>query len=239
MSITLNRYFFILLIFMQMSFIAQNKEVSPLKIIARGQKDKILLRWGVTSASEWKKALKTGFILTRYTVKKGNQLIAEPEKKILTVNPLLPQPLEQWAELIQKDSYAAIVAQSIYGEEFQISGQNNNSISKIIETADEMEQRHTFGLFAADMSFEGALKAGWGFVDNSIVRNEVYVYQISIPNSKFKSASVLVGMKDYKKLPAIDDLIAVSDDKKVLISGITNRIKMYLHLIKLNVPKME
>ncbi|WP_428225623.1 fibronectin type III domain-containing protein [Flavobacterium sp.] len=214
----IDRFLFVLILFFQINLVAQNKETSPLKIIARGQKDKILLRWGVTSASEWKKALKTGFILTRYTVKKGNQLIAEPEKKVLTPTALLPQPLENWAELIQKDNYAAIVAQSIYGEDFQISGQNNNSISRIIETADEMEQRHTFGLFAADMSFEGALKAGWGFVDNSIVRNEVYVYQISIPNSKFKSASVLVGMKDYKKLPAIDDLIAVSDDKKVLIS---------------------
>ena len=192
---------------------------SEIKVIARGHQDKVMLRWGITSPSEWKKSLKTGFVITRYTVKKANQILTNPEKKNITLNPLLPEPLEKWSDLIQKDNYAAIVAQSIYGEDFQITGQNNNSISKIIDSADELEQRHTFGLFAADMSFEGALKAGWALVDKTIIKNEVYVYQVSLANNtKIKSASVMVGVRDYKKLPAVDDLIAVSDDKKVIIS---------------------
>ncbi|SNB05660.1 conserved hypothetical protein [Flavobacterium psychrophilum] len=190
-----------------------------IKVIARGHQDKVMLRWGITSPSEWKKSLKTGFVVTRYTVKKANQILSDPEKKIITLKPLLPEPLENWADLIQKDNYAAIVAQSIYGEDFQITGQNNNSISKIIDSADELEQRHTFGLFAADMSFEGALKAGWALIDNTIIKNEVYVYQVSlVNNTKIKPASVMVGVRDYKKLPAVEDLIAVSDDKKVIIS---------------------
>ncbi len=208
----------LLFLFSITSFYAQTNR-TEIKVIARGHKDKVLLRWGITSASEWKKSLKSGFVVTRYTVKKGQHILTTPEKKVLTSSPLLPSPLESWADLIQKDNYAAIIAQSIYGEDFQISGQNNNSISKIIETADELDQRHTFGLFAADMSFEGALKAGWAFMDNSILKNEVYVYQISVPGNKaLKPASVTIGVKDYKKLPAVDDLIAVSDDKKVLIS---------------------
>ena len=190
-----------------------------IKVIARGHQDKVMLRWGITSPSEWKKSLKTGFVITRYTVKKANQILTNPEKRIITLTPLLPEPLENWADLIQKDNFAAIVAQSIYGEDFQITGQNNNSISKIIDSADELEQRHTFGLFAADMSFEGALKAGWALVDKTIMKNEVYVYQVSLANNtKIKSASVMVGVRDYKKLPAVDDLIAVSDDKKVILS---------------------
>ncbi|EKT4499156.1 fibronectin type III domain-containing protein [Flavobacterium psychrophilum] len=190
-----------------------------IKVIARGHQDKVMLRWGITSPSEWKKSLKTGFVVTRYTVKKANQILSDPEKKIITLKPLLPEPLEKWSDLIQKDNYAAIVAQSIYGEDFQITGQNNNSISKIIDSADELEQRHTFGLFAADMSFEGSLKAGWALIDNTIIKNEVYVYQVSlVNNTKIKPASVMVGVRDYKKLPAVEDLIAVSDDKKVIIS---------------------
>lgn len=209
----------ILIFLLYPSIIFSQSNKAEIKVIARGQKDKILLRWGVTSASEWKKSLKSGFIVTRFTVKKANQILTTPEKKVLTPKAILPNPLENWVELIKRDNYAAIVAQSIYGEDFQVSGQNNNSISKIIDSADELEQRHTFGLFAADMSFEAALKAGWAFEDTSVIKNEVYVYQISVPdNKKLKSASVMLGMKDYKKLPAIDDLIAVSDDKKVLIS---------------------
>jgi hypothetical protein len=208
-----------LLIFSIFNCFSQNTK-SEIKVIARGHQDKVMLRWGISSPSEWKKSLKTGFLVTRYTVKKGTQILSNPEEKVLTLKPLLPEPLENWAELIQKDNYAAIVAQSIYGEDFQITGQNNNSISKIIDSADELEQRHTFGLFAADMSFEGSLMAGWGLVDKTIKQNEVYVYQVSLANdnSKIKAASVMAGVRDYKKLPAVDDLIAVSDDKKVIIS---------------------
>jgi fibronectin type 3 domain-containing protein len=208
-----------LLIFSIFNCFSQNTK-SEIKVIARGHQDKVMLRWGITSPSEWKKSLKTGFLVTRYTVKKGTQILSNPEEKVLTLKPLLPEPLENWAELIQKDNYAAIVAQSIYGEDFQITGQNNNSISKIIDSADELEQRHTFGLFAADMSFEGSLMAGWGLIDKTIKQNEVYVYQVSLANdnSKIKAASVMAGVRDYKKLPAVDDLIAVSDDKKVIIS---------------------
>lgn len=193
---------------------------SEIKVIARGHQDKILLRWAITSPSEWKKAIKTGFIITRYTVKKGTQILSNPEEKILTATPLLPEPLPKWADLIQKDNYAAIVAQSIYGEDFQITGQNDTSISNIIDSSDELDQRHTFGLFAADMSFEGSVLAGWGLIDKNIKQNEVYVYQVSVANvsSKVKPSSVMIGVRDYKKLPAIDDVIAVSDDKKVIIS---------------------
>ncbi len=211
-------YFVIINLFILLSAHAQTNK-SEIKVIARGQKDKILVRWGITNPSEWKKALKTGFIVTRFTVKKGNSILPEPEKKILTLKPLLPEPVENWTDLIQKDNYAAILAQSIYGENFEVGDTNEGSISKLINTADELDQRHTFGLFAADMSFEGALKAGWGLIDNQVKKNEVYVYQVKIAgNIKTKPASAMIGMRDYKKLPAIEDLIAISDDKKVIIS---------------------
>ncbi len=212
------KFIMFFLIFSTLNCFSQTTK-PEIKVIARGHQDKVMLRWGITSPSEWKKSLKTGFVVTRYTVKKANQILSDPEKKIITLKPLLPEPLEKWSDLIQKDNYAAIVAQSIYGEDFQITGQNNNSISKIIDSADELEQRHTFGLFAADMSFEGSLKAGWALIDNTIIKNEVYVYQVSlVNNTKIKPASVMVGVRDYKKLPAVEDLIAVSDDKKVIIS---------------------
>ena len=212
------RFIMFFLIFFSLNCFSQVTK-PEIKVVARGHQDKVMLRWGITSPSEWKKSLKTGFLVTRYTVKKSNQILTDPVKKNLTFKPLLPEPLENWTDLIQKDNYAAIVAQSIYGEDFQITGQNNNSISKIIDSADELEQRHTFGLFAADMSFEGALKAGWALIDNTIIKNEVYVYQISLANdTKIKTASVMVGVRDYKKLPAVEDLIAISDDKKVIIS---------------------
>lgn len=88
-----------LILCVQNSFSQSNK--AEIKVIGRGQKDKILLRWGVTSASEWKRSLKTGFIVTRFTVKKGNQILSTPEKKVLTSSVLLPSPLEDWEDFVE------------------------------------------------------------------------------------------------------------------------------------------
>ncbi|MFK7033361.1 fibronectin type III domain-containing protein [Flavobacterium oreochromis] len=204
---------------MILSHVIAYSQSPKVQLLARGQKDRILLRWGITSASEWKKSLKTGYYLTRYTIKKGNQILTTPEKKVLSIEPIKPEPLEKWEELIKRDQYAAILAQSIYGEDFEITGQNDNTISRIIDSSDKLEQRFSFGLYAADMSFEGALKAGLGFVDTSIVKSETYVYQLTVAGKNtLKPTSVMMGIRDYKKLPAVDDVVAVADDKKVIVS---------------------
>ncbi|TRX35439.1 fibronectin type III domain-containing protein [Flavobacterium sp. ZT3R18] len=194
-------------------------QTSSVKVNARAQKDKILIRWAIDTPSEWKKAHKTGFIVTRFTVLRNGQILPKPEKLLLTPKPLLPEPLDSWMDLAQKDNYAAIIAQSIYGENFEVSGAKEGALSKIVNMAEELDQRYTFALYAADMSFEGALKAGWGLVDNNVKPNEVYTYQVSVfENPKVKSASFAIGLKNYGALPEPTDFVAVPDDKKILLS---------------------
>jgi hypothetical protein len=197
---------------------SQSKDAKVM-VNARAQKDKILIRWAISTPSEWKKAHKKGFTLTRFTVLRDGKIIPKPEKKILTPTPLLPEVLDSWMDLAQKDNYAAIIAQSIYGESFEVTGAKEGELAKIVSMSEELNQRYTFGLYAADMSFEGALKAGWGFVDNNVKANEVYAYQVVVfETPKIKSASYMIGLKDYGALPAPTDFIAVPDDKKVLLS---------------------
>ncbi|WP_123922038.1 fibronectin type III domain-containing protein [Flavobacterium sp. LM4] len=186
---------------------------------ARAQKDKILIRWAVNSPAEWQKANKKGFVITRSTVFRDGKILPKPEKILLTPKPLLPEPLDFWLDLVQKDNNAAIIAQSIYGESFEITSAKEGDLSKIVNMADELDQRYTFALYAADMSFTGAVKAGWGFVDTNVKANEVYAYQVSVFESpKVKESSYMIGLKDYSILPAPTDFIAVPDDKKVLLS---------------------
>lgn len=197
---------------------AQSKHATVM-VNARAQKDKILIRWAINSPAEWQKANKKGFIVTRTTVLRDGNVLSRPEKIFLTPKPLVPEPLESWLDLVQKDNNVAIIAQSIYGESFEISGAKEGDLAKIVNMADELDQRYTFALYAADMSFEGALKAGWGFVDTNVKKNEVYAYQVSVFESqKVKESSYMIGLKDNTVLPAPTDFIAVPDDKKVLLS---------------------
>ena len=214
------RSFLSLLFFITFQLFSQVTAVN-LRINARAQENKILLRWAIDNPSEWQRALKTGFIVTKFVLKRGTKILKPPEAIILTAKPLLPEPLESWMDLIQKDNNAAIIAQSIYGKSFDVTGASKEGeLSKIVSIAQELEQRYTFALFAADMSFEGSLKAGWGFVDTNVKTNETYAYQVALASkkSKIKPSSYVVSLKDFASLPAPTDFNAVGDDKKVILS---------------------
>lgn len=210
-------FIFLFLLFISLSF-SQTKQATVM-VNARAQKDKILIRWAINSPAEWQKANKKGFIVTRTTILRDGIVVPKPEKILLTVKSLVPEPLDSWIDLVQKDNNAAIIAQSIYGESFEVTAAKEGDLSKIVNMADELDQRYTFALYAADMSFEGALKAGWGFVDTNVEKNEVYAYQVSVFESpKVKESSYMIGLKDFSALPAPTDFIAIPDDKKVLLS---------------------
>ncbi len=212
-----NKFFLFFLFFISICN-SQSKKVLVM-VNARAQKDKILIRWAVNSPSEWQKANKKGFIITRTTVLRDGNVLLKPEKTYLTPKPLTPEPVDSWIDLAQKDNNAAIIAQAIYGESFEVTDAKEGALSKIVNMADELNQRFTFALYAADMSFAGAVKAGWGFVDTNVKENEVYAYQVKVfESSNVKESSYMIGLKDYSVLPAPTDFTAVPDDKKVMLS---------------------
>jgi len=209
---------FLVFFFSSLCVFSQVKE-PKLMINARAQKDKILLRWAINSPIEWQKANKKGFTITRTTILRDGKMLDKTDKVLLTPTPLKPDNLDSWLDLVQKNNNAAIIAQAIYGDSFDVSGAKEGGLSRIINIADDLDQRYTFALYAADMSFESAVKAGWGFVDDNVKVNEVYAYQINVfETPKIKKVSYMIGLKDYSALPVPTDFIAVADDKKVLLS---------------------
>ena len=181
------------------------------------QKDRILLRWAVNTPIEWQKANQKGFVLHKILLKKDGNLLEKPEKQ--TIATLKPDKQENWIDFIQKDNYGAIIAQALYGESFSVEQDSKNGISKIVNIAEELNQRHTFALFAADMSFVAAQKAGWGFIDTDVKAGETYIYQVEVLGMpEIESSTVMVGLSDVETLPKIHDFTAIPDDKKVLFS---------------------
>ena len=92
-----------------------------IKVIARAQTNAIVLRWGVTRGDAWRKLNQYGYTIERYTLTRDNKTLENPEKTILVQN-IKPEPLETWEKLIEINDNAAIIAQSLYGETFNVEG---------------------------------------------------------------------------------------------------------------------
>lgn len=189
------------------------------KLLSRVQENQILLRWAVDAPVAWKKTNRSGFILEKYVFSKDGQRLAEPQK--LWTKSITADPLETWQDIVAENDYAAIIAQAIYGESFQVDG-SQGALADIVNLSKEVEQRFSFALLAADMNFEAATKAGWGFVDTDVKQNERYVYKVksALPQEKLaiKSTSVLAGLDDHEPLPAPIDLQGIFGDKNAIIT---------------------
>ncbi|MEO2050225.1 MAG: fibronectin type III domain-containing protein [Allomuricauda sp.] len=194
-------------------------ETPQIVVMARPQKyGEIMLRWAVTTPLAWRKLNAHGYELKRYTVTRNNETLPSPIEKSLGI--FLPKPLEEWMPLVEINDNAAVMAQSIYGEGFDVEGMDQ--LSAIINLAEEQEQRFTWGLYAADQDFEVAQMAGLGYIDYHVEANEKYVYQITslVPESilKVNKGGVFTGLQDYEELPKPLDLAVVFFDGKSMLS---------------------
>ena len=188
-------------------------------VMARPQKTgKVLLRWAVTTPLAWRKLNDYGYELQRYTITRNNTTLPLPEEKTLGV--FKPDFLESWMTIIEENNNAAVVAQSIYGESFDVEGMDQ--LSAIVNLAEEQEQRFTWALYAVDQDFEVAQRAGLGYVDKAVMPNEKYVYKVvsKVPDDvlKIEEGGVFVGLQDYEELPQPLDLTVVFLDDKSLLS---------------------
>lgn len=197
----------------------KNNEEIGIQLIARVQKDKILLRWAVNDPTAWKKLNRYGYTVERITVTRDKKTLTNPEKIILAKE-LKPEPLETWEKIIETNDDAAIIAQALYGESFAVTGGDN--LESIINLSEEAQQRFTFALYSADKDFQIAKKAGLGLEDNTVKPNEKYIYRVSsnVPETEMKIlySGVFVGLKDYESLPKPMDFTAHFTDKSTMLS---------------------
>ena len=83
------------------------------------------MRWAAATPLVWKQTNRCGFRLERYTVVRDKKILDTPERKILGEGIFRPRPLEAWKDRIEENDNAAIVAQALYGEDFQLTGEDS------------------------------------------------------------------------------------------------------------------
>ncbi|KAA6338455.1 hypothetical protein EZS27_013544 [termite gut metagenome] len=221
-------FVFLFLLLLPVSVFSQDTITVTVK--ANVAKENIQLRWAVNSPTAWFYTNMHGMTIERYTLMRNGTILDMPEQIVLTPTPLTPHPLDDWQEIAQKDNYAAIIAQALYGEDFEVSG-GEVDISRIIALSQEQEQRYAMSLFAADMSFSAALFAGWGYEDKTVKEGERYLYRI-IPvgpdtTKVIEMGSAYVGLEDYRDLPRPLGPDAIFGNQSVMVTWDSKILERY------------
>lgn len=175
-------------------------------VSARGWGDSLALRWAPMNVDLWRKGMQSGYTIERYVLLRNGSLVSEPEKTILASS-LLPFPEDEWEPLVLKDPYAAIAAQAMYGDRFEIDLTQSDAFT-IINKAHENEQRFSFALFASDMSPEVARASALWYTDKSVKRGEKYLYRIVIQSTDSLRGSIFVSADEGIPLPPPQNLRA-------------------------------
>ncbi len=175
-----------------------------------------MLRWAVNEPLGWQQANTYGFLVERATIARNDMPVVPIERQMLTNTPLKPQPLENWATLANQDQNVAVLAQALFGDSFEVTTPGSE-MGQLYAISEELEQRFTIALLAAEQNFEAAKMAGWGFEDKSVIPGEKYVYTISVAlpqesTLKIKEGAVYASTDLYEKLPLPIGLAATFGD---------------------------
>ncbi|WKB81255.1 hypothetical protein QYR09_16075 [Cellulophaga lytica] len=221
----IKKLFFLISLLVTFSAYSQTQDsiaTPTIQAIARAQQGKILVRWAPTDAIVWQRANTYGYTLERFTVYRDGKRLESPEQKTIVAGTLKPAPVASWEEISMTNDNAAILAQAIHGEDFEV-GTDEGELMAIVNKVQQLEQRYSFALFAADMNFEAAKLAGLGFEDTDIKSNEGYLYRVksAIPAelaTNVKEGLIYIEASNTEALPAPIDLVGVFKDKEVLLT---------------------
>ncbi|GGX29396.1 hypothetical protein GCM10007384_33280 [Aquimarina muelleri] len=196
---------------------SQEEITSSIKVLSRNNGTYVNLRWAPNTASAWLKLNKSGYEIERITIKKNRKLMPPSyEKKILAT--IKPKPLEEWETIADKNDYALMIAQLLYGKSTITTA--TNPIANILALKKDIDQKYGYVVLAADMNFEAATMAGLGYTDTDVEQNTVYLYRIKslVPKSEIETGLKLVDLEKKDRLPAPIDLIALPEDKKITLA---------------------
>src|SRR5690606_7510722 len=124
--------------------------------------------------------------------------------------------------LALKDQHVAILAQALYGDTFEVTAPENH-MGAVYAINDELEQRFTFALVAAEQNYEASKLAGWALEDSTAIAGEGYVYSVTaaLPEPgpiSIKKGSVYTSVDSHEVLPQPIGLVGVFSDSKVALS---------------------
>lgn len=198
------------------------QETASVQVIARSLPEKVMLRWAVDQPLAWKKANEVGFLIERSTISRNGEAVIPIERQLLVSDPLKPKPLIEWESLATQDQNAAVIAQALFGDSFETEVPGSQ-MGAVFAINDELEQRFTFALIAAEQNFEAAKLAGWAYEDLTAIKGEKYMYKVYVPTEPesmdtIKEGTIYASPDLFEPLPKPIGLAAIFDDSRVTLS---------------------
>ena len=212
------------------------QDSASVQVIARSLPEKVMLRWAVDQPLAWKKANEYGFLVERATISRNGAAVVPIERQMLVVDPLRPKPLQEWEALATQDQNVAVLAQALFGDSFETTVPGDK-LGNIYAINNELEQRFTFALIAAEQNYEAAKLAGWAFEDKTVKEGEKYLYKVVVKmpaesTDQIGEGSVYAAPDMYETLPNPIGLAGIFKDGYVLLSWNFNLLqKLYTNYI--------
>lgn len=198
----------IALIFGHATMYAQTNQSlgEDIRTVGRPSSDSVSLRWAPVNFEAWRTGNTSGYTIERYVLIRDGQMLRVPERRVLASG-LKPRPEEQWENLVTKNQYAAIAAQALYGDRFEIDLSQSN-VFTIVNKVKENEQRFHFALFCADISPVVARASGLYFTDKAVKKGEKYLYKIyTVAERDTVRGSIFISPDDVHSLPKPQNLV--------------------------------
>ncbi len=175
-------------------------------VIARSKGDSIWVRWAPGDPLLWQAGNKFGYRVERITVARDGKLLFNTDRvNTIVADSAKPFSIAQIESFIEEDQYTAIVGQAIYGDDFEVSASFEDNPTAVLQKAQELEDRFSFALLAADQSPLAARVHGLWITDTKVNIGEKYLYcvypLISPETMEFDTAYTLIAANDTARLP--------------------------------------
>lgn len=194
---------------------------SSVYLLVRAMPDSVMLRWAPENYRLWMVGNKFGYKVTRTCLIRNGEVVSNPLTELLTPIPLRPLPLAEWETLSEKDDYAGVAAEAIYGDGFEVDP-GSGGLMEIVNRSTEQENRYGFALLAADLSRDVALASGLMFIDRNARKGEKYIYRVFPAESpvglRVDTGYYFTGVDEYLPLPTPTDFKAEAGDKTITLT---------------------
>ncbi len=194
---------------------------SSVFLLVRAMPDSVLLRWAPDSYRLWMIGNKYGYKVTRTCLIRNGAFVDNPITELLTPTALKALPLAEWETMAEKDDYAGVAAEAIYGDGFEVDA-GHGGIMDIVNRSTEQENRFGFALLAADLSRDVAIASGLMFVDKQARKGEKYIYRVfpaQVPEGlRVDTGYFFTGVDEFLPLPSPVNVKAEPSDKSITLT---------------------
>ena len=168
------------------SISSENIDKSLLKLVCTNTDGTVKLRWAPLDQEVWQLGIEHGYIIERNTVNIDTNESSD-QSVILGDEPILPAPYNTWEMESKHNDYALLIADAFYSETKAKKRGTSSPTAVFMNSLLEHNDKFTFSLLAADLNYNAALLAGWGYVDNSVSSDATYEYIVYLNHPDYRN----------------------------------------------------